>query len=131
MICGDVQDLEFNKKFIVIPPIFPLREMPAEVVNDLSTDQRYAYRIVKMITTGEIDEDLIQLKVGPPCPSRWLTTGNRFGRLWISSHGLIGRDLKVFRAIMEYVVNVYLFLWFEIKTDSSIIAGPYHVLKAI
>ena len=90
MICGDVHELKFNKHLKTISPFFPLCEMPAEVVNDLSTDQRYAYRMWKMITTGDVDEDLIQLKVGEVCPSRWLTTGNRFGRLWISSHGLVG-----------------------------------------
>ena len=131
MICGDVHELKLNKNFQTISPIFPLREMPADVVNDLSTDQRYAYRMWKMITTGVIDEDLVQLKVGEVCPSRWLTTGNRFGRLWISFHGLVGRDLKILRAIVEYVIRVYWYMWFEIKTDSSIISGPYHKLREI
>ena len=131
MICSNVHELKFNKKFRIIHPTSPLREMPPDVVNDLSTDQRYAYRIVKMITTGVIDEDLVQLKVGEVCPSRWLTTGNRFARVWISFHGIVGNDLKVFHAIMKYLINGYFFMWFEIKIDSSIVAGPYHVLRQI
>ena len=43
LICGEVHKLEFDPAFKSISPPFPLRELPAEVVNDLSTDQHYAY----------------------------------------------------------------------------------------
>ena len=105
--------------------------MPPHVINDLSGDQRYAYRITKMITTGVVDEDLLQLRVADSCPSRWLTTGNRLGRLWVSKHGLTGKEFKMLFLIVEWVVNAYFFMWFEIKIDSSIISGPYHKLKEV
>ena len=69
MITREVQDLEFNPNFRKIDPIFPLRELLSHVVLDLSADQRYAYRIAKMITTGIVDEDLLQLRVADSCPS--------------------------------------------------------------
>ena len=131
MITGEVQDMEFDPNFQKITPIFPLREMPSDVINDLSSDQRYAYRMTKMITTGEVDEDLLQLRVGDSCPSRWQTTGNRLNRLYVSKHGLVGERLKKLRLIVEFLVQVYFFMWFEIKTDSSIISGPYHKLKEV
>ena len=84
-----------------------------------------------MITTGIIDEDLLQLRIGEVNHSRWCNTGSRFGRLWVSDHGLVGDDLKDLRVIVEFVVNFYFFMWFEIKTDSSIVSGPYHKLKEI
>ena len=104
--------------------------MPPEVINDLSTDQAYAYRIMKMITTGVVDRELLQLQIGKVSHSRWLTTAIRFCRLWVSKHGQTGEDMKNFRAIMEWAI-IYLHMWFEIKANSSIIAGPHHKLKEI
>ena len=131
LICEDVHEFEFNPDFEVISPPFPLRELPEEVIRDLSTDQAYAYRITKMITTGIVDEELVQLKVGKVSHCRWLTTGNRFDRLWISMHGLVGDDLKTLRGIVVFLNTDYFPLWFEIKADSSIIAGPRHKLREI
>ena len=105
--------------------------MPPEVVNDLSTDQHYSYRMTKMIHTGEVDEDLLRLVIGDVDHSRWLNTGNRIERLWVSKHGLKGDDLKKFRVIVVFVSNFYFPMWFEIKADSSIIKGPYHKLREI
>ena len=84
-----------------------------------------------MIHTGEVDEDVLQLKTGEVDHSRWLNTGNRFERLWVSKHGLKGDDLKKFRVIVQYMARFYFPMWFEIKADSSIIRGPYHKLKEI
>ena len=123
--------MPFNKNFKKIEPIFPLREMPPEVVNDLSTEQQYSYRMTKMVHTGEVDEDLLKLKVGGVDHSRWLNTGNRLERVWGSKHGLTGDDLKKFRVIVEFVANFYFPMWFEIKADSSIVKGPYHKLREI
>ena len=131
LICEDVWDLEFDENFQVITPPFPLRELPAEVVNDLSTDHAYAYRLVKMITTGVIDWDLVQLKIGIVSHCRWSTTGSRFGRLYISKHGLVGNDLKNLRTIVEFDVIFYFPMFFEIKANYSIVAGPHHKLKEI
>ena len=106
IIDDDVHLFEFNENFPVIEPIFPLREMPTHVINDLSTDQRYSYRVAKMIMTGIIDYDLIHLVLGTLTHSRWLPLANRLARLWISKHGLKGKDLKNLRAIMEFNIDV-------------------------
>ena len=131
MIDDDVHEFEFNEKFPVIDAPFPLREMPPHVVNDLSTDQNYSYRVGRMIITGEIDWDLIYDAIGKITHSRWGTTANRLGRLWISKHGLTGEDLQNLRAIVTICVCLTFHMWFEIKTDSSIVAGPYHKFREI
>ena len=84
-----------------------------------------------MIHTGEVDEDVLQLKIGGVDHSRWLTTGNLFERLWVSKHGLKGKDLKKLWAIVFYTSNFYFPMWFEVKADSSIVKGPYHKLREI
>ena len=39
-------------------------ELPNDVIEDLSTDQHYAYRICMAIITGEVDPDLECLDIG-------------------------------------------------------------------
>ena len=105
--------------------------MPTEVINDLSNEQCYAYRMGKMITTGVVDWDLLLLIIGMVQHSRWLITANRMCRVWVSKHGLTGEDFRNLRAIVTYIVCDYYPMWFEIKADSSLIAGPRHKLKEI
>ena len=84
-----------------------------------------------MITTGVVDYDLLELMIGKVNHSRWLTSGSRFGRVYVSKHGLIGNDRKNLRTIVEFEVVFYFPMFFEIKANSSIIAGPHHKLKEI
>ena len=85
----------------------------------------------KMITTGVVDEDLLQLKIGEVDHSRWLNTGNRFEHLWVSNYGLAGDNLRDLRVVVQFLASFHFPMWFEIKADSSIISGPYHKLKKI
>ena len=120
-----------NPNFKSISPPFSLRDLPQEVVNDLSTDQHYGYRICQMITTGEVDEDLMKMKVGPVCHSRWLTTASRLCRLYVSKHGLVGEDAKNLRAIVTFIVSHYFPMWFDIKAEHLLMSGPRHILKEV
>ena len=54
-----------------------------------------------------IDEELLMLNVGKLDHSRWNTTANRFLRLYLSKHGLKGKDLKNLNEIVEFMVNHY------------------------
>ena len=66
---------------ITVGPGLP--ELTQEVKQDLSTDQRYGYELVNAIRTGKLSAEIAHLEVGPVCHSRWLTTANRFLRLWV------------------------------------------------
>src|SRR6218665_4061419 len=81
----------------------PLLQLSDDVVKDLSTDQTYGYRITQAITTGEIPAYLALLKIGPVSHSRWLTTANRFCRIYILKHGFSGKTLINLRLIVEYM----------------------------
>ena len=52
-------------------------------------------------------------------------------RLWVSQHGLEGRELENLRLIVEYIVVIYVPMWFEIKVKHSCVHGPDHVLKQL
>ena len=53
-----------------------LISLSPEVVEDLSSDQFYAYNIVEGIRAGVISNDLAMLEIGLVNHARWLTTPN-------------------------------------------------------
>ena len=96
-----------------------LESYPDEVVEDLSHDQHYAYRICMAIMTGHLPADLALLEVGPLCHARWLTLACRILRYYAS----VKKPCKVLRALAEFCIHVYFPSWFEIKRNKTIISG--------
>ncbi|XP_065676742.1 uncharacterized protein LOC136092430 [Hydra vulgaris] len=104
-----VTDLEINKNFEMVT-------------------LAYGYRILTAIRSGVLPENLINLEIGRVSHSRWLTTANRFCRLWVSVHFLTEKNLRNLRLIIEFIVGVYFPCWFQIKVKHSWIDGPRHIL---
>ena len=50
----------------------------------MSSDQFYAYRICQAVISGEMDEDLGMLEIGPLRCSRWLTLGCKLLRFYVT-----------------------------------------------
>ena len=121
-------ELEINPTFIKLSIGQPLIPLSDSIIMDLSTDQAYGYRITQSIRTGELSSNLALLEIGPVCHSRWLTTANRLCRIWISKHGLQGKNLRNIRLIVEFIVGVYYSCWFNIKVKQSWVEGPRHIL---
>ena len=70
-------------QFKSIPnPYFP--EVPQQVLDDLSRDQYYSYRICTAVMTGLVENDLQYLEIGPIVHSKWLTLGCKILRLYVS-----------------------------------------------
>ena len=51
--------------------------LPQEVIQNLSSDQFYAYQICRAVISGKVENDLAQLEVGRLSHARWLTLGCR------------------------------------------------------
>lgn len=121
-------DMDINPNFtpIVVGP--PLVKLPDKVIDDLSTDQHYGYRMVCAIRDGVLPARLALLEIGPVNHSRWLTTANRLLRLWVAKHGLKGKHLKNLKSIVEFIIGVYYPCWFNVKVKHSWIEGPRHIL---
>ena len=117
----------FKSLAIGEPPV----EMPESVEKDLSTDQKYLYKIVKMIRTGTNNERLVKQKIGPVDHSRWLTTTCRFCRLYISDRNLGEEDSENLREIVSFIIYQYAKMWFEIKCKNKLIHGPDNALLNI
>ena len=72
-----VEDLPFNPDFEKIDSeALPI--MSSEVIDDLSTDQKHAFRLWEAIRSGEMTDDLAALSCGVLDHARWLTTANCF-----------------------------------------------------
>ena len=120
-----------NPRFKLIQVGSPPIELSQVVIYDLSSDQKYAYRMVMAIRAGVVSVNLANMEIGPVNHSRWLTTGNRFMRLYVSKHGFKGKNLKNLKLIVEFIVGVYYPMWFEAKVKHCFINGPLHVLKQL
>ena len=59
------------------PNVEGIREIPDEILQELSTDQFYLCQIVKSITSGSLIPGIENSKPGPLNHSRWLTLANR------------------------------------------------------
>ena len=107
--------------------------MPDHIVEDLSTYQKYMYKITRMIITGELVSDVLKQVICPVNHSRWLTTACRLCRSWVSKHG-IRKNSKIYsslKTIVSYIVSVYVPLWFEVKCKPDIFNVPDHFLTAV
>lgn len=101
--------------------------LPETSRNDLSTDQKYLYDIMKAVSTGVFSSDLSNMEPGPLNHSRWLTTANRILRLYATK-----TDPEEKLVILAtYVMKVYGPMWFNIKCNPSCINGAKHLWQTI
>lgn len=114
-------------KFTAFTKGKPLPSLEQNVIDDLSEDQQYLYRIISAIRTGDVDKNLARLKPGPLSHSRWLTLASRVCRLYVSSANC-DRNLRL---ITKFIVMFYGPLWFEIKSKPNCCDGPKHLFSAI
>ena len=125
----NVEDSEYNPTFKSIELGPGLPDLSQEVIDDLSTDQQYGYNMVQCIRDGKVPQQILLLAIGKISHARWLTTANRFLRLWVSKHNFKGKDLKNLEMIVEFIVAVYYPMWFEAKIKHHLSNGPSLVLK--
>ena len=113
-------------KFKNIPNVhFP--DIPQSVVDELSGDQHYAYRICMAVMVGSVDEDLQFLEVGPIVHSRWLTLACRILRLYVSKE----TPSANLQAIAHFCISVYFPTWFEAKKQNQIIHGAKNFFNLV
>ena len=98
-----------------------------EVIDDLSTDQYYAYRICSGVIAGNIDENLAFLEVEPMNHSRWLTLACRILRYYVS----LSKPTKNLKLIAEFIEKVYFPSWFDIKINRYLTDSPKNLVNII
>lgn len=94
---------------------------------DLSTDQLYLYDMCEAISSGSCAENLSKKNPGKMVHSRWLTTGNRILRLYVSSL----EPTENLLLLVNFILRVYAPMWFTIKTRPLCIYGAKHLHQTI
>ena len=123
---GEVSSWPVAAHFKSIPnPHFV--KLPVSVIEDLSADQHYAYKICSAVIEGVVDSDLQYLKVGPIVHSRWLTLGCRILRYYISMDNP-SSNLEI---LAQFCLQVYFPSWGEIKSNSQLTRGSKNLFNLV
>ena len=123
LIKEEVHEYVVDDSFEVLDFITPIRDIPEVILADMNEDQKYLYRIVRMIRAGNIDYNALKQVIGPLSHSRWLTAASRICRVWVSKHGLRknGASYKSLKTIVSFIVSTYAPIWFDVKCQPNIV----------
>ena len=125
-LAGDVSSWPVAANFKSIPnPHFV--ELPESVIEDLSADQHYAYKMYSAVIERVVDSDLQYLKVGPIVHSRWLTLGCRILRYYIS----VDEPSSNLKDLAHFCLTVYFPSWIEIKSNSQLTCGSRNLFNLV
>lgn len=94
---------------------------------DLSNDVKYLLQMASAISNGFISVDLANIKPGPVAHSRWLTKASRILRLYVATSS----PTSYLKTLAEYVIRVYVPMYFNIKYYNSVIYGSTLLFKFI
>ena len=102
-------------------------EVPAIFIDnaDLSTDQKYLLEMYDAVSRGLLTDDLAKRSPGSLNHARWLTTANRILRLYVSIHEPSQNLIR----LVEFVMMVYIPMWFRIKGNPYVQMGARHLHK--
>ena len=103
--------------FQAIPSDIP--QMSTEVIKDLSTDQRYLYKICISVSTGTMPQELSMRFPGALHHAQWLIRANRILRLHISTTN----PTEKLTDLVKIVMFLYALGWFQIKSHPSMSDG--------
>ena len=98
-----------------------------EVTASLSTDQKYMFDMYQAVKNGICSQSLAARDPGPINHARWLTTANRILRLYVATE----KPFEGLISVVNYIMNVYVPMWFNIKCKWSCINGPIHVAETL
>ena len=107
-----------NSKFPVIPNF---------LMDDLSSDQYYAYRICSAVMLGSVDANLEFFEVGGLNHSCWLTLGCHILSFYVAQEKLTSN----LSTLAEFLIKVYFPGWFQIKFNNKITDGPKNYLNIL
>ena len=102
-------------------------KLASDILQDLSWDQKYLYRICTAIIAGKVSADLAALEPGPPCTSRWNTTWSRICRLYVATATPSYQLLRLTHIIVTFSAP----MWFHIKCNPKAIQGSLNTFKTI
>ena len=121
-----VQDMELNENFQPVSGETELLDLSSEIVDDLSSDQKTLYKLVKMVRTGEVIPNLQQYQMGKLGAARWLTHACAVLRLYCSHHELDEEESRKLKVIVKFIIDCYAPMWFLLKFRPNLTDAPKH-----
>ena len=97
----------------------------------MSTDQKTCYKLVKELKSGILPKELQEIQCGPLCHARWLTTAQRTVFMWTRQHGFTGSNLKTLELLVQFCLEFFFKLYFDIKVKFHLEDAPYHILTQL
>ena len=95
--------------------------------DDLSSDQSYLRDMILAISSGTVSDSLAKRSPGKLGYARWLTTGNRILRTYLSKTD----PSPDFVIMCKYIIRIYARTWFGIKAKPYFYDSPRHIYKMI
>ena len=95
--------------------------------SDLSWDQKYLLSMFNSIRNGSVPTHLALQKPGLINHSRWLTTASRILRLYVAT----SQPSSVLTDLVQYIMNVYIPVWFSVKKHNNFTEGARHFFKLL
>jgi hypothetical protein len=102
-----------------------LPKLEQDIVETLSEDQKYLYKILLAVITGICCQNLAHNSPGQV--SRWLTLANIILRLYISTENP-SKELIFFA---NFITKIYGPMWFRIKLQGKIYHGAKNFFKMV
>jgi len=102
-------------------------KLPDDIVDDLSSDQYYGYRICLAVMSGYLDPDLQKLQISPIVHSRWLTLACCILRFYTSTK----QPSKSLVQLTNFCLKICFPTWFNIKKQNKITDGAENFFKLI
>ena len=122
--------MEFNPGFKAVPGGEDLIEIPSNIVETMSTNQKLCYKLVEAVKSGKFPTALQDMTCGKLSHARWLTTGQRIIYLWTRKHGLSGCNM-VLEMLAKFCLQFYFKMYFNIKVKHLIVDAPNHILTSL
>ena len=80
---------------------------------------------VDYLHLGILPDDLAAQTIGPLCHARWLTLAVRALAKWARTK----KPTRKFREIVEFILNLYLPIWFRVKSEPHCQSGARHYFR--
>ena len=111
---SSVNTMGKKESFEAIPGTEAVVQLPEKILKQMSTDAALCYRLLIAIRSRKLSPELASRKCGEIVHSKLPTTGEALMLLWMSDHQFTRNTLRKLRLIVNFVVNVYFPMFFEI-----------------
>ena len=96
-----------------------VEEIQDQVLQNLSSDQKYLYEVALSVQTGNFPIRLATRSPGTLNEARWLTKAIRILRLYVSTNNPSFNLVK----LVSFILNLYAPAWFKIKSNPRAVDG--------